>query len=140
MLRGLSTVSFYAEDVTAAANWYGRLLGTEPYFTREMNGTLAYAEFRVGDYAHELGIIDRRFAPAGRSGQVGGAIVYWHVDDVQATVARLVEMGASVLEEPVERGPGFVTASLVDPFGNILGVMANQHYLDVLASRPGSPA
>ena len=65
MLRGLSTVSFYAEDVTAAADWYGRLLGTEPYFTREMNGTLAYAEFRVGDYAHELGIIDRRFAPAG---------------------------------------------------------------------------
>ena len=36
----------------------------------------------------------------------------------------------------MERGPGFVTASVVDPFGNILGVMVNQHYLDVLSSRP----
>ena len=33
------------------------------------------------------------------------------------------------------RGPGFVTASVVDPFGNVLGVMLNQHYVDVLAGR-----
>jgi hypothetical protein len=29
-------------------------------------------------------------------------------------------------------GPGFVTASVVDPFGNVLGVMYNRHYLGVL--------
>lgn len=34
-----------------------------------------------------------------------------------------------------ELGPGFVTASVVDPFGNVLGVMFNQHYLDVLATQ-----
>ena len=28
----------------------------------------------------------------------------------------------------------FVTASVVDPFGNILGVMYNPHYLEVLGS------
>ncbi|HSJ61593.1 MAG TPA: hypothetical protein VK895_10195 [Jiangellaceae bacterium] len=33
--------------------------------------------------------------------------------------------------------PGFTTASVVDPFGNVLGVMYNQHYLDVLSSRRG---
>ena len=27
---------------------------------------------------------------------------------------------------------GFVTASVVDPFGNVLGVMYNPHYLDML--------
>jgi hypothetical protein len=27
-------------------------------------------------------------------------------------------MGASVHQEPIERGPGFLTASVVDPFGN----------------------
>jgi len=43
-------------------------------------------------------------------------------------------MGATAYEEPVERGPGFVTASVIDPFGNILGVMYNQHYLEVLGS------
>ena len=43
-------------------------------------------------------------------------------------------MRATVYEEPVERGPGFVTASVVDPFGNILGVMHN-HRRRRLATR-----
>jgi predicted enzyme related to lactoylglutathione lyase len=57
------------------------------------------------------------------------------VDDVHAAFDRLIALGATVHEKPTERGPGFVTASVVDPFGNILGVMANQHYLDILAAR-----
>jgi hypothetical protein len=29
---------------------------------------------------------------------------------------------------------GFVTAAVVDPFGNVLGIMYNPHYLEVLGS------
>jgi predicted enzyme related to lactoylglutathione lyase len=137
MLRGLTTVSFFADDVTAAKDWYTKLLVIEPYFVRPAEGAPAYVEFRIGDYQHELGIIDSRFAAHGRPGTAGGAVVYWHVDDVRASVERLVSMGATVHEELVERGPGFVTASVIDPFGNILGVMHNQHYLEILASRAG---
>lgn len=43
-------------------------------------------------------------------------------------------MGAKEYEAPTERGVGFTTASVGDPFGNILGIMYNQHYLDVLIS------
>ena len=28
--------------------------------------------------------------------------------------------------------PGFVTAAVIDPFGNILGVLYNPHYLEIL--------
>jgi len=135
MLRGLTTVSFFADDITAARSWYAELLGIGPYFVREANGAPVYVEFRVGDYQHELGIVDSRFATGARPGTVGGAVIYWHVDDVQASFERLVSLGATVHEAPVERGPGFVTASVVDPFGNILGIMYNQHYLQVLGSR-----
>lgn len=138
MLRGLTTVSFFADDVTAARNWYTRLLGIEPYFVRPDDGTPMYVEFRVGDYQHELGIVDSRFAPHGPQGRAG-AVTYWHVDDVRASVERLVSMGATIHEEPVERGPGFVTASVIDPFGNVLGVMYNRHYLEILASRGCQP-
>jgi predicted enzyme related to lactoylglutathione lyase len=140
-LRGFSTISFWADDVAAASAWYAEFLGVEAYFTRPgPDGRLAYAEFRVGDYQHELGIIDRRYAPAGHGDQVGGAIVYWHVADVDAGVHRLVELGAEVLEQPTQRGPGFVTASVIDPYRNVLGVMFNQHYLDVLSARSASRA
>ncbi|MET8172188.1 VOC family protein [Streptomyces clavifer] len=36
-----------------------------------------------------------------------------------------------------EFGEGFVGASVLDPFGNVLGLMRNQHYPDGLATRPG---
>jgi predicted enzyme related to lactoylglutathione lyase len=132
MLRGLTTVTFYADDLDAARRWYAELLGIEAYFVRPVEGPPSYVEFRIGDYQHELGFLDSRFAPPDGSGKPGGAVIYWHVDDVQAAFDRLVSMGATVHQEPVERGPGFVTASVVDPFGNVLGVMYNQHYLDIL--------
>src|SRR4051812_18189592 len=132
MLRGLSTVSFYAADHEGAKRWYTELLGVEPYFDRP-----GYFEFRLGDYAAELGVIDARYAPPARSTAPGGAIVFWHVDDVRGTFARLLELGATQWEAPAERGEGFVTASVLDPFGNILGVMHNAHYLEVLAGGAG---
>jgi predicted enzyme related to lactoylglutathione lyase len=137
VLRGLTTVTFIADDVPSARDWYADLLGLEPYFVRPVDGPPAYVEFRIGDHQHELGILDRRFAPHPATGQIGGAIVYWHVDDVEAAVQRLLSMGATVHEPLVERGPGFVTASVVDPFGNVLGVMYNRHYLHM--SGAGSP-
>ena len=130
MLRGLTTVSFFADDLSAARDWYTELLGVEPYFVREIDGAPAYIEFRIGDYRHELGFIDRRFAPPGQ--EAGGTMTYWAVDDVRTALERLVALGATVHQDVREHGPGFVTASVVDPFGNVLGVMYNQHYLDVL--------
>src|SRR6202023_2196588 len=103
-------VSFSAGGTQAAQPWYAGLPGPEPYFVRPVQGTPAYVEFRVGDYQHELGIIDTRFAPQERPAKAAGAVIYWHVDDVQGTYDRLISLGATVHEEPVERGPGFVTA------------------------------
>ncbi|QFU90152.1 VOC family protein [Amycolatopsis sp. YIM 10] len=132
MLRGLTTTTFYAEDMDAAKAWYTELLGIEPYFDR-MPG---YLEFRVGDYQHELGILNAAYAPPGaRQSQPGGAIIHWHVDDIQAAFDRLLALGAKEFDPITERGPGFVTAAVTDPFGNVLGIMFNQHYLDILGEK-----
>ncbi|MCW0216528.1 MAG: VOC family protein [Pseudonocardia sp.] len=135
-LRGLSTLVFWADDVPAAVAWYTDLLGHENYFARRgPDGQVAYAEFRTGDFQAELGIVDRRWAPAGAATAPGGAVMYWHVDDLEATVDRLIRMGAEEFEPITPRGDtGFVTASVVDPFGNVLGVMHNPHYVEIAAS------
>jgi hypothetical protein len=62
---------------------------------RRPDGRLAYVEFRLGDYQHELGLVESCYA--------GGVVAYWQVDD---------------------------------PFGNVLGVMYNPHYLDVRGRIP----
>ncbi|MCW3465075.1 VOC family protein [Chitinophaga nivalis] len=129
-LRGLSTICYYVADHEAARKWYTELLGIAPYFERP-----GYAEFRIGDYQHELGLIDRRYAPPGVKDSQGGVITYWHVDEVQGTLDRLLAMGATLNEPLVERGAGFVTASVLDPWGNVLGIMYNPHYLEILEQR-----
>jgi catechol 2,3-dioxygenase-like lactoylglutathione lyase family enzyme len=108
MLRGLTTVTYQTADLAAAKQWYTELLGIEPYFD-----TPAYVEFRVGDSLHELGLLDSTYLPDLGGGQgaaagPGGAIVYWHVDDVPATLDRLLLMGATA---------------------------HHPHYLEILASR-----
>jgi predicted enzyme related to lactoylglutathione lyase len=137
-LRGFSTINFWADDVPAAVAWYTEFLGVEAYFTRPgPDGCTVYAEFRIGDYQAELGIVDRAYAPPGSATQPGGAIMYWHVDDLGATVDRLLSMGATEYQPITPRGTaGFVTAAVVDPFGNVLGVMYNPHYLEILTG-PG---
>jgi catechol 2,3-dioxygenase-like lactoylglutathione lyase family enzyme len=69
-LRGLTTVSFWTNDLAAAKKWYAELLGSVPYFERP-----GYAEFRLGDYQHELGLIDSRYAPVGTVTGPAGARV-----------------------------------------------------------------
>jgi predicted enzyme related to lactoylglutathione lyase len=130
LLRGLSTVSFYATDHAAAKKWYTELLGIEPYFN-----VPGYTEFRIGDYQQELGIIDSAFAPAGANKAPAGAIAYWHVDDLKTTLDKLISLGATQYQPITDYSGGkgnFVTASVVDPFGNVLGIMYNNHYLEVL--------
>ena len=135
ILRGLATINFYATDHEAAKKWYTEFLGIEPYFN-----VPGYTEFRIGDYQQELGIIDSKYAPAGYSDKPGGAIAHWHVDDLKETLQRLISLGAKEYLPITDHSQGkgtFVTASVVDPFGNILGIMTNVHYLEILKLKNG---
>ncbi|MFG2487259.1 MULTISPECIES: VOC family protein [Streptomyces] len=136
MLRGFATINFWADDLEAAKSWYTEVLGTAPYFERP-----GYAEFRIGDYQHELGIVDRRFAPPGAAEKPGGAVAYWVVDDLPAVRQRLLDLGAEEYQPVTAHGDGgFVTAAVTDPFGNVLGIMRNPHYLEVLEGATPDPA
>src|SRR3954471_16823638 len=136
MFRGFATISFYADDLAAARDWYAELLDQPPYYAfPPAPAAPAYLEFRIGDDQDELGLIDRRYAPPGSTRTPGGAVMYWHVDDLVGTVRRLLDLGATEYQPITERGEGFATAAVTDPFGNVLGVMHNPHYLEMLAAR-----
>lgn len=131
ILRGVSTISFFAADHEAAKKWYTEFLGIDPYFERP-----GYVEFRLGDYQTELGIIDSEYVPGTESikGRAG-IVAYWHVDDINSVLEKVISMGARQLEAPQDRGRGFITSTVVDPFGNILGIMFNPHYVEVLKNK-----
>ena len=127
MFRGPATLTMYASDMPAAIGWYTALFDADPYFLRPEVGPVAYAEWRIGDRQTEIGIIDAAWAPY-PTGTPSGAVLHWAVDDLDGALARLLDLGAEPLQPTTPRGEGFATASVVDPFGNVLGVMTNPHY------------
>ncbi|SEE84901.1 VOC family protein [Jiangella alba] len=132
-LRGFCTLNFYADDMAAAREWYTEVLGLEPYFEAidPASGMVGYYEWRIGDHQDEFGVINRAWrSPADPTtpDAPGGAVMNWHVDDLDGTLARLVELGATVHQPRVDRAEGFANATVADPFGNLLGLMYNPHW------------
>lgn len=116
MLMGLRTVIYPVADLALGKNWYARATGTLPYFDEPY-----YVGFSVGGF--ELGLI-----PDGTPGVDGGQ-VFWGVADVAAEVDRFVtELGATVMEPVQDVGGGIRHASVLDPFGNRIGLIENPHF------------
>jgi predicted enzyme related to lactoylglutathione lyase len=116
MLEGLRSVINQVADLDAAKAWYTTLLGQPPYFDEPF-----YVGFNVGGY--ELGLI-----PDGPGSGRGALTVYWGVSDADAALARLLELGATLEEGVQDVGGGIRTASVLDPFGNVFGIIENPHF------------
>lgn len=118
MLRGLRTAIYHVDDIERAKEWYARVLGFGPYFDEPF-----YVGFDVGGF--ELGLSpDEPETP--RSGT--GVAVYWGVDDADAAARRLIELGATANGDVQNVGDGILVATVLDPFGNLFGVIENPHF------------
>ena len=117
--HGLRTVIYVNADLQAARDWYADVLGFPPYFDEAF-----YVGFNVGGY--ELGIMpaDGVNQPGG-----GGGLAYWGVGNADIAFARLLEKGAKEQEPVTEVGGGIKVATVFDPFGNILGIIENPHFV-----------
>ena len=115
MLLGLRTVCYPVTDLTQGKAWYSAVLGQPPYFDEPF-----YVGFSVGGF--ELGLI-----PDGVPGAVGSQ-VFWGVADAASELARLVSLGGVIHEDTHEVGGGIKVASVLDPFGNLLGIIENPHF------------
>ncbi len=115
MILGLRTVIYPASNLAAAKAWYESVLGIKPYFDEPF-----YVGFVVGGF--ELGLL-----PDAEVG-VAGAQVLWGVANAETEFNRLINLGATVLENVTEVGEGIRVAAVKDPFGNRFGIIENPHF------------
>jgi predicted enzyme related to lactoylglutathione lyase len=118
MFQGLRSVIYHAADLAATKDWYAKALGVQPYFDQPF-----YVGFNIGGY--ELGLDPD---PSSSTGAGSSAIAYWGVAEVEAALARLVELGATDRGGVQDVGEGIRMASVIDPFGNIFGMIENPHF------------
>lgn len=116
MIKGLRTAIYPVADLAAAKAWYSKVFETEPYFDQPF-----YVGFNVGGF--ELGLL-----PDGAVPGKAGSLVYWGVEDIEAEVARITALGATVHHPITDVGDGVRTVELADPFGNLLCLILNPHF------------
>lgn len=117
-LLGLRTALYHVTDLDQAKEWYRRVLAIDPYFDEPF-----YVGFNVGGF--ELGLDPD---PAAGSPGRGGVAVYWGVEDAEAAFARLLGLGAREHSAVHDVGGGIKVAAVLDPFGNVFGIIENPHF------------
>jgi predicted enzyme related to lactoylglutathione lyase len=118
MVHGLRTVIYRVPDLDRAKAFYREAFGVAPYFDEPY-----YVGFNVGGY--ELGLDpDTSDAAPGP----GGALAYWSVAEIEAAVEHFVKSGGTLRTPAHEVGGGIKVATVVDPFGNPIGLIENPHF------------
>ncbi len=118
-IAGLRTVIYLVSDIEAAKKWYTEAFGTPPYFDQPF-----YVGFNIAGY--ELGLQPEA---GDTTVKTGHAVAYWGVEDVPAQLERLTVLGAVIDEAPQDVGGGIIVARFKDPWGNIIGLIRNPHFV-----------
>lgn len=114
-MLGLRTTIYKVPDLLKAKEWYAGAFQVEPYFDEPF-----YVGFSVQGY--ELGLLPEEV----EKGE--NILTYWGVEDIQAEFDRFMALGARTHEEPTNVGGELMVASVIDPWGNIIGLIYNPYF------------
>lgn len=117
-MLGLRTTVYRVADLAAAKTWYADAFGEKPYFDEPF-----YVGFNIAGY--ELGLMPDDTDADDKTDNV---LSYWGVEDINAEVARLVGLGATIDGDPVNVGGDIMVAELKDPWGNVVGLIYNPEF------------
>ncbi len=116
--QALMTAIYPVPDLARAKAWYTEAFGVAPYFDEPF-----YVGFNIAGY--ELGLI-----PGEGLQQPGnlGVVAYWGIADIDATFARMIQVGAASFSPIQDVGGDIRVAVVTDPFGNAIGLIHNPHF------------
>ncbi|CAL65911.1 VOC family protein [Christiangramia forsetii] len=117
-ILGLRTTIYKVRDIKKAKEWYEKAFETKAYFNEPY-----YVGFNIGGY--ELGLQPEE-GPEGE--KIESVISYWGVEKIQEVYDRLISIGATENEKPYSPGGEMMTATLKDPFGNVIGLIYNPYF------------
>jgi predicted enzyme related to lactoylglutathione lyase len=117
-ILGLRTTIYKVGDINKAKEWYAKAFATQPYFDEPF-----YVGFSIGGY--ELGLQPEDNPTIDKLESV---VSYWGVDNIVDTYKKLISLGATENEPPYNVGDDLMTATVKDPFGNVIGLIYNPHF------------
>jgi predicted enzyme related to lactoylglutathione lyase len=108
---GVQTILHPVTDLEKAKAVYTALLGQEPTTDSEY-----YVGYEVA--GQQIGLV-----PGGGPQGMTSPVAHWHVTDIEATIAEVTAAGGTVKDSARNVGGGRLVATVVDPDGNVLGLV-----------------
>jgi predicted enzyme related to lactoylglutathione lyase len=112
---GLRTTVYKVPNLAEAKEWYLKAFVTKPYFDEPF-----YVGFNIGGY--ELGLLPEENPVAEKTTSM---VTYWGVNDIEKVYSHLISIGATEHEKPNNVGGDLMVASVIDPWGNVIGIIYN---------------
>jgi predicted enzyme related to lactoylglutathione lyase len=107
ILKDLSLIVYPAADLEKAKRFFREVTGTDPYVDSPY-----YVGYKNGDM--EIGLDPHAQTP--------GALAFWTVSDISASVKQLVDAGGTVARDVTDVANGLLVASVKDANGNVVGL------------------
>lgn len=114
-ILGLRTTIYIVGDIEKAKDWYALAFKTEPYWDEA-----GYVGFNIGGY--ELGLLPDENPTTEK---IESVITYWGVNEIEKVYDHFLESGAIEHEKPHSVGEPLMVASVIDPWGNVIGLIYN---------------
>lgn len=106
-MRDVSLIVYPAGDSEKTKRFFRELTGGDPYVDSPQ-----YIGFKNGDM--EIGLVPSK--------EDFTTLAYWDVDDIEASVKTLVDLGGTVAQEIKNVGYGLLVASVKAPNGAVVGL------------------
>ena len=116
--KGLRTTIYKVTDLNEAKKWYSNAFKTKPYFDEPF-----YVGFNIAGY--ELGLQPSDLSAEQKEVHV---ISYWAVEDIDEAYNELLELGSRPHGNPTNVGGELMVASVIDPWGNPIGIIYNPYF------------
>jgi predicted enzyme related to lactoylglutathione lyase len=112
--QGIKTVLHPVSNLATAKAVYTALIGVPP----QTDGPY-YVGFEAA--GQHVGLV-----PNGGPQGMTSPVAYWHVPDIEATLAEVTAAGATETEPAHDVGGGRLVATVTDPDGNVLGLLQDR--------------
>lgn len=112
MFKKLRTVIYYVTDLQQSKKWYADLLGKAPYFDEPF-----YVGFDIDGCELGLHPWDETVVKGNQT------VTHWAVTGIEDCVITMIQKGATVLYKVAEVGGGIKVATIIDPWGNAVGLI-----------------
>ena len=113
MIKGLQGCMYAVPSLTEAVSWYAQVFERPACYQTENQ-----AEFQVDGFS--LLLVPQQ---GGSEPGTSGVTACWGVVSLDKTLAHIERIGAALIEPPSDDSSGNYRATVLDPFGNRVGLI-----------------